>query len=423
MLISRERRKSEGHTASKVSNYKPEQLVLSSTRSNDRLDDLLDAHIAACQRSSAQRMLQDFEKAGIDEDLEQLKAGWAPSFGHHPPLSQGRKCIAEEVCLHSGLQARPSELVSQDQNEMSSLALQACAAKERLHQLASLRSYASPERDDVYSSPLHKGHLAPSRRLRSKESMNDPWDAWEQRWSQEFAQFEEFERARSSRRASRSSAAQSHGEEQWRHDIDQAKRHAEEAARKCRGTPPFTDKPKGQSSASHPRSKPSGGLGAEKPHGRRQSDSEGYFRGRPQAESKNRNERKEEQTHKNTPRTGMPASTPCKSLPPGIVQISFACYSDFDVAWRTFAAQVSRKQPLHYADIPWPTCLPSVSGVEPKDNAAERKKKLRAALVRWHPDKWGSIFDLVHDCDKASVMERVKEVTRRILEEKTMHGV
>jgi len=84
--------------------------------------------------------------------------------------------------------------------------------------------------------------------------------------------------------------------------------------------------------------------------------------------------------------------------------MSFSCFDDFDGAWKKFDAHVGTKQAVRHTDIPWPTCLPSISRVEPKDTAAERKKKLRAALIRWHPDKWGAIFDLVSDCDKVLVM-------------------
>lgn len=97
----------------------------------------------------------------------------------------------------------------------------------------------------------------------------------------------------------------------------------------------------------------------------------------------------------------------------------FASFVAFEEAWSGFeavAATLDRK--LCLADIPWPLDLPTISGVELHDASVERKRKLRAALLRWHPDKWAPLFSQVREADKAEVTERVKEVTRRILAEK-----
>jgi len=72
--------------------------------------------------------------------------------------------------------------------------------------------------------------------------------------------------------------------------------------------------------------------------------------------------------------------------------------------------------------VPWPSLLPTVSGISPDDGPGERKQKLRAAVLRWHPDKWGRILESIRAGDRAQVMERVKGVTRRILEERKRYG-
>lgn len=79
---------------------------------------------------------------------------------------------------------------------------------------------------------------------------------------------------------------------------------------------------------------------------------------------------------------------------------------------------VSNDQQLSFVDIPWPLGLPTVSGAVAGDTGADRKRKLRAALLRWHPDKWASILGRVKEADQALVAERVQEVTRRIIAEK-----
>lgn len=96
--------------------------------------------------------------------------------------------------------------------------------------------------------------------------------------------------------------------------------------------------------------------------------------------------------------------------------VDFAAY---EVAWAQFTAQVESGGPeVRCADVPWPLDLPSVSGIDYRDSKADQKKKLRDALLRWHPDKWSPILVKVREADQPHVLERVKEVTQRILAEK-----
>jgi hypothetical protein len=64
----------------------------------------------------------------------------------------------------------------------------------------------------------------------------------------------------------------------------------------------------------------------------------------------------------------------------------------------------------------------TISGVGTNESLEMRKRKLRAALVRWHPDKWAKVLDCIHESDRAQVVDKVKEVTRRIIEEKKRYG-
>mmetsp|Transcript_148031 Transcript_148031/g.258170 ORF Transcript_148031/g.258170 Transcript_148031/m.258170 type:complete len:333 (+) Transcript_148031:33-1031(+) len=101
----------------------------------------------------------------------------------------------------------------------------------------------------------------------------------------------------------------------------------------------------------------------------------------------------------------------------------FTSFAEFDAAWAAFEKQVAAGvQGLRFLDVPWPVSLPTVSGVEPRENLDARKRKLRAALVRWHPDKWSKVLDCIHEADRGQVVERVKEVTRRIIDEKKLYG-
>jgi hypothetical protein len=101
----------------------------------------------------------------------------------------------------------------------------------------------------------------------------------------------------------------------------------------------------------------------------------------------------------------------------------FDSFTEFDTYWARFEQRISGgARDLHLIDVPWPTSLTTVSGVTACETLAERKRKLRAALVRWHPDKWSKILECIHENDRAKVVEKIKEVTRRIIEEKKRYS-
>jgi hypothetical protein len=80
--------------------------------------------------------------------------------------------------------------------------------------------------------------------------------------------------------------------------------------------------------------------------------------------------------------------------------------------------------PIHFSDIPWPDVKGSLTGIGPGDAAPIAKRKLVVALRRWHPDKWRRILDRVPEAEHGRVMQRVKSIAQRLLEEKaTLAGV
>jgi hypothetical protein len=103
--------------------------------------------------------------------------------------------------------------------------------------------------------------------------------------------------------------------------------------------------------------------------------------------------------------------------------VRFTSFAEFDAYWSRFESRVNAgARDLHFIDVPWPTSLVTISGVGTNESLEMRKRKLRAALVRWHPDKWAKVLDCIHESDRAQVVDKVKEVTRRIIEEKKRHG-
>lgn len=101
-------------------------------------------------------------------------------------------------------------------------------------------------------------------------------------------------------------------------------------------------------------------------------------------------------------------------------------FAAFDAAWGIFerqvAAALSQGGAVRFDDVPWPTLLPSVAGICPGDGAQAQKDKLRTAVLRWHPDKWGKVLGLVCEDHRARVMDGVKCVTQRLLEERKRLG-
>ena len=51
-------------------------------------------------------------------------------------------------------------------------------------------------------------------------------------------------------------------------------------------------------------------------------------------------------------------------------------------------------------------------------NAAARKKLLRKALLRWHPDKWAGVMGRVREGELEAFAERLREITQRLVEQK-----
>lgn len=377
--------------------------------------DCFEAHVESCQRRLAQRMLNDFERSGIDEDLEQLKAGWASPFGHRggfppPGRSVSMPRDAAALAIPAAGSVRPQESCS----PVGSLAMQGTLAQERLQQLASLRQMAgSPSGAAKKGIPVvdPKDRRRPARRTQPPKKplfQVDPWDSWASRWSEAFRLFDELHQMRhgpeepSSEEEEAEAEARSRREAEWRRKVEEVKRQraqaaAASAAAGARARQEEARRP--PSAKARPEPKRSAGPSS---------------RGQPSSSSSSPQPEKPQPAP--PPR---PPPAPAKAAgPPPITR-----YSDFEAAWARFEQEVApTRERLRFGDIPWPTALPSISGATAGDTPEERKRKLRTALVRWHPDKWSGLLGRVADSDRPQVMERVKEVTQRILEEKRVFG-
>lgn len=408
----------------------------------DGPSDVFEARLDAYQRQSARRMLEDFAASGIDEDLEALKSGWATSFKHRPGMAQPQRPVPADLSRTSSHRGRPRDALDwsraeddDDEDEYdqprSVLAAQGLRARQRLNGLDHLRKFADDDsmtsnesiffsrgnnssfaaladrgaspatarKGSTQTQPRRRTALSPFKSpAMSSSSFADPWNDWERRWSQEFQFFEEAEHAKLLRQRQAQEAEEAEREAEWYRRVAETKQQAEASSR---WRPPRPQRYQNQhSKASSERSKD------DEPHRKHSRDDSSSSAGgrRPQQPP---------------PVPPAPPPAPKVSAAPG-----FASFADFGKAWSSFeqklqAAATSQKSAwLRCADIPWPTSLPSVSGSASGDDPGEKKKKLRSALVRWHPDKWAPIMEQVVESERGQVMEQVKQVTQRILEEK-----
>ncbi|KAI8986768.1 hypothetical protein BD414DRAFT_486983 [Trametes punicea] len=103
-------------------------------------------------------------------------------------------------------------------------------------------------------------------------------------------------------------------------------------------------------------------------------------------------------------------------------------WNTYEARWRTLLAT---NGPVTFADIPWPTGITpsSVDELSPEsiiqffadslslpelENALSEQDRLRAALLRWHPDKLSGILSRTVDSDLDSVREGVNVVFRTL---------
>jgi len=268
--------------------------------------------------------------------------------------------------------------------------------------------HALPSRCHVLALRLEDPHRKKTKAVAPSVSPDDPWSAWESRWAEAFRDMENMARAR---RQAETSREERERQRLWEEadrlrEEDVRRQHKPSAARAAGSARPFWEDayktaPDGSASWSS-----TDGCSTKRPTNSSHSSS--------QTDSKPKGANSSGPAPKSSqPQPPRPA--------PGSQQLEaprFANFAAFEEAWRSFETKVKGEGALTYKDVPWPLSLSSVSGATATDALAERKKKLRGALLRWHPDKWAPIFARVKESDKERVTEQIKEVTRRILQEK-----
>ena len=109
-------------------------------------------------------------------------------------------------------------------------------------------------------------------------------------------------------------------------------------------------------------------------------------------------------------------SSLCARVPPAKPSMSYEQYGN---RMRQIKNSATSSVPLAYWDIPWPpagNCL----FLDPSDDAAMKKRKLKDALLFWHADKFLAFCGsrLVED-QKEIILKRVNEIAQEVIQSRS----
>jgi len=424
-------------------------------------------------------MLDDLKHAGVDEDLEMLRASWRAPQARQ---SRGQAGVA--------LGRRPFERLGGEPTELNCLAEQ---ASRRLRTVEHLRHMATEARrtagtdvlclNDLATKLQHDtvntqgfgfsddvdDHLASWRSMSSKPrwrgpfdadsdeeedykggltlaiatqrarfsalprhrssakptAAEDPWDAWESRWADAFRRMDAAERAKRQakeleeqrRFLEEQEARRQHWEQSEARRRFEAERVRQRREARQDGSGPSKGWPWSAGNATRNDGRASSRPGfSSAASGGSNARASGSPGGSPKGAGSGGSSTRGASGSPPTVRHAATTDTQEPDMP------RFASFDAYDRAWAAFEQNATGGGPLRCADIPWPLSLGTASGVSTQDDAATRKKKLHKALLRWHPDKCEKWLGRVQDTERARIVDRIKEVTRTILKEKECFG-
>lgn len=334
-------------------------------------------------RGLAATILKDFSRAAVDEDLEMLRSQWfkpaSQELAEDPSRVCGRALDYQSSARLATIAAlrRIATLEAADASGHGEAGI--IAVYRGCHERTKATASWLPDRTDVELAVRESGDDASDAGL--------DWRAWEERWAEELRGF--------------ASAPASQPPPSYHR------------RRSGRSTPPRSPSRSRESEASERAGKP---HSRAKAHPRSRAS---HGRGRRAATPPPRSP---------PPRSPPPPPSPptrAAKPPPAAPKTRYASFEEFDVAFARFEenlANVPRGVPVvALSDIPLPPCSDpaGVSGIRGLPSAAgECKKRLRKALLRWHPDKWSAVLDRVRDEDKAALGEKLRAITQALIREK-----
>lgn len=267
--------------------------------------------------------------------------------------------------------------------------------------------------------------------LAELEDLVDDWEVWASRWEQEFQRLSALEDERLLRAAKQAQRlAALVGGASYQAAVEAAVEEGDRAAKVASAVSgELVAAQRAQAVASVAASAEQARMDAYRSAMQEGQDllrqaMEGAMQRRLDNEAKRREERRARQQAEAKRQAGAQAkAAPARpQAAPATTGANEAAASSASVdAWASFERMLKQAEGpvLQPTDVPWPAAPPAtVSGALSQDGPEERKAKLRAAVLRWHPDKWGRALPLFREEHMQKVLEQVKEVTRRILEER-----
>ena len=395
--------------------------------------------------TAAKHILQDFVASGVDEDLERLRDAWrkpptppssdddeAAVFFAAPPRSRGGGPRVERPQWQGPLD---SEMATQQASSGRKLAVDRVRggaldfrAAQRLEMLSNLRRLANSGAAAPQSVPAMlmlrgPGSLTPSahaggsnarptaieretRRAMPVAAGSDPmsWDHWERRWAEELRAFasaaaeqEQLARLEMAVGGDAFDAPMRHPLRPRRHV--QSQRVGTQRPPSWQGypheTPPVDSDTDGDDEPT--RTRP-GAQRHHQHHHQQQHQQQQWWR-----------------PHQPPAPQPPPPSAPQRSLNVR----TFANWAEYNSAFEAFEARLPTLEAVGLGDVPFPPSHdPAGFSTLGAHATSERKKLLRKALLRWHPDKWATVLPRVIAADRSVVADRLSVVTQAIVQQK-----
>ena len=377
---------------------------------------------------AASMSLLDFVQSGVDEDLERLRRGW-----HKPPTppssdEKEQGIIAQAARRGGRLVDRPrwhGPLDTEDAAVQRAAArpLQAkrvCGgaldyrAKQRLELLSNLRLLAS----SGAAAPQHAALVPPrvagschevpqtaaerdARRSLPPSSAgceHTSWESWERRWAEELRAFTTA--AHEQRQLALAVSADSPLPPLY---PLRPRQHPHGMGR----PPPSRER------RDFPHAMPPADDGSDS------DDDDGSAWQQQRQHQRQRQRQHQRQQQRQHQRQQHTQNLPRPQLPPSQRLLkTFASWAEYNAAFEAFEARLPSLEAVSLSDVPFPPSSDPAGFGTVGAAATERKRLLRKALLRWHPDKWASVLPHIREADRSAMADQLSTVTQAIVRQK-----
>ena len=119
------------------------------------------------------------------------------------------------------------------------------------------------------------------------------------------------------------------------------------------------------------------------------------------------------------------AAVPSKPKAPPALGRFFDTFAAFDAAYTEWEATAASAELIRLADVPFPPKRDPAGLLEAGllhggADASQRKKRLRTALLRWHPDKWMALTSKMRKHEHVELGKRLAVITQALVEQKDL---